>query len=105
MATSVAMIIIAPAVMATVYHLILVAVATAEVVTVLVLLVVALIPIQAATAAAAAVAVAVVTVEATVVVSPVITKRNESDRIVTNMLSIVDIYNCRNYNATLCDTR
>lgn len=60
---------------------------TAEVVTVLV---VASIPIQAATA----VAVEVVTVEATVVVFPVITKRNKSDRNMTNMLGIADIYSC-----------
>lgn len=64
---------------------------TAEVVTVLV---VASIPIQAATAAAAAVEVAVVMVGVTVAVSPVITKRNKGDRIVTNMLGIADIYSC-----------
>lgn len=60
--------------------------ATVEAVTVLV----ASILIQAATAAAEEVA--VVMVEAIVVVSPVITKRNKSD--CTNTLGIADIYSC-----------
>ncbi|XP_029170770.1 uncharacterized protein LOC114940329 [Nylanderia fulva] len=67
-----------PAVTATVFRPVSVAVAMAEAVTVLAA---ALILIQVATA----VAVAIVTAEAMVVVLPV-TKKNKSDRVITNML-------------------